>query len=197
MKKLIYILAMTLAQAGFGQLKYESYKMSYSEKIYAIQVAEDGEVYIDIHSLDQSTRKVGFIMKLKDIPDFISCLETSKAKFVEWKKVAIQNNVKEVKKPLDCTIETDAFFTYGDWQFDFNVQPESIFMVMPLSNGTTKYIHVIRSGKLVSSKNDYIESDGGAIIFQSAAEFDDFIAKIRPEAIQKFLDSRPKEDIFK
>jgi hypothetical protein len=196
MKHIILTTMMAATAVLHSQMDYEKYSMNQTSKSYKIQVTEKGELYIDIMSLDPTSREAGIILKKNKSEDFILCLQEAKSKFTEWKQIAVQNGVKKLRKPIECGCSVSSYFSYGKWQFDFSVYPEFAFLVLE-SGGTVTYSLVVNTGELQSSSNQFMDSDGGIIVFMSEKEVDSFISKINPAAVEKFLAKPKADDLFK
>jgi len=91
----------------------------------------------------------------------------------------------------------DAYFSYGKYQFDFNQPLRFAFFVNKNKGGTVDYELIVSTGELQSSSNQFMTSDGLAIIFNDVQELDDFLNKISIQKIDAFL-AKPKTDaLFK
>lgn len=180
-----------------AQESYTTYTMGYLEKEFSIQIGNDAKLYIDVLNMDKTSSQCGLILKAKKADAFIECLDTALKKFVEWKEIAIKNNVKEFRKEVACNCKVEGYFSFSDWQFDMLVMPTFEFLILD-GSGTPTPVMMIRTGKLQSGTNQYIDSDGGCIVFKDEKEFRDFITKIKPKTVQDFLSSQPKkEELFK
>jgi hypothetical protein len=196
-EKFIIVLSTLCFQFLIGQQNYADYTSAYTGTSYTIQVGGDGELYMDLMSFDAGGSKVGLIMKRKRIDEFNNCLDSALAKYNSWKNVAINNNVKDFAKSIDCSCKSEAYFKYGDWQFDNFVQPTFEFKVVE-SNGKVWHLLIVRTGKLVSNSNQYMDHDGGAIVFSSSEEMVNFMNYIKIESVDLFLSKKPKtEELFK
>lgn len=198
MKKIIIALTiLTLTTGAYAQDAYTDYACGFAEKKYDIQVGKEGTLYIDIMSLDGSVSKAGLMLSRKREEDFSACLDTAFKKYTAWKDIAIKNNVKELVKDIPCTCRVEGFFKYGDWQFDYYVSPTFEFTVME-SRGKTWHLMIMRTGKMTSSSNQFMECDGAAIVFSTPEEFKDFMTKIKPANVDAFIANKPKtEELFK
>jgi hypothetical protein len=97
---------------------------------------------------------------------------------------------------MEITARTGAYFSYGDWQFDYIVGLQFEFLVIT-SEGITKRLLIVRTGKLTSSTNQYMEVDGYAMVFTEPKEIDEFLSLTSPEKIREFLAKPKTEEIFK
>lgn len=197
MKYPILISIMASVTALQAQMDYTEYSMpSIGTKPYKIQVDEDGDLYVTIQSLDDVSKSAGIIIRKNPSTGFVDCMDSAKKKYSEWKSVAVQNRVKQLRKPIECTCTVDGYFSYGDWQLDFGKTPTFLFLVSE-TKGKVTHSLVVVTGKMTSSSNKYINMDGAAMSFDSENEIEGFLSKIRPEAVQKFLDKPKTEDLFR
>lgn len=183
-----------------AQEKFTSYYNVYTEKNYEIQLNFEEDsfwLWIDALSLDQMVTKAGFLVKKENYQGFISALKIAIIKYQEWVKVAKENNVKEFDKEMPVTSEVAGYFLYGsDWYFQFNVFLDFDFKILE-SNGEIKYLLIVRSGKMQSSKNEYIDIEDVVLVFSSAKETLDFLNSISLEKIETFKNKPKTEDLFK
>jgi hypothetical protein len=193
MKNLLLILILALcATQTFAQQKLTEYESSYFGKSYAVNVAKSKEgkisFYIDLESMDK-TSKTGFvIIEEKDLESFLSSIQASKEMYAKWKKTAIDNNVTELSKEMNVPkFKCSAGFSYGKWQFDFSVLPSSSFKII---NG--KYLTILHSGELQSSSNQFMKSSGIAIVFDDEKAFDSLIAAVNLTKAKELLDKKDK-----
>lgn len=196
-KKLMLVLSVISFQFLTGQQKYMDYSSAYTGASYSIQIGNDGDLYIDLMSFDAGSATVGIILKRKRIDDFLNCLDSSLVKYNSWRNVAMSNNVTDFSKSIDCNCKTESYFKFGDWQFDNFVMPTFEFKVLE-SSGKIWHLLIVRTGKLVSNSNQYIDHDGGAIVFSSSEEIKNFLSSVSIESIDGFLSKKPKtEELFK
>ena len=198
MKKIILTLTiLMLGTSAYAQEAYTDYTCGYSDKKYDIQIGKDGKLYIDVMSFDATATKAGLMLDRKREPDFSSCLDTAFKKYTEWKDIAVKNNVKELTKGIPCSCRLEGYFKYGDWQFDPYIAPTFEFTIIE-SQGKIWHLMIMRTGKMTSSSNQFMECDGAAIVFSTPEEFKDFMAKIKPANVDTFIANKPKtEELFK
>jgi hypothetical protein len=97
---------------------------------------------------------------------------------------------------MEIVGRTSAYFSYGDWQFDYSVSLEFNFRIIQSGN-VTKRLLVIKTGELKSSTNQFMEVDGYAIVFSSPSEMGAFIDSISQEKVRAFMSKPKTEEIFK
>lgn len=187
--------------SAFAQEKFATYDNTYSGKTYDIDIHFDKndefKLYVNAMSLDRTHESGGFTIGQKQHPDFLKSLNVAKSKYQEWVKTAMDNNVKEVSKEMDIKCKTGSFFLYGrEWKFQFVIVPKFEFRVLE-NEGKAEHLLLVRSGRLTSSSNQYMQVDGFALVFKSADEIDTFVKTISSEAIAA-AKSKPKQaDLFK
>lgn len=201
MKKILLIITLFTSIISFGQEKFTTYKGTYVETPYNIDISVKDypkfTLYIDALSLDDLHDKGGFMVDDDKHQAFIDALNQAKSKYEEWYTVAKENNVTELIKPMKIDLRTAAYFMYGNkWQFDYGVFPTFYFKIVKNERGL-KHLLIVRSEELTSSSNEFMEVDGFAFIFSSADEIDDFISKISQEKIDEFVNKPKADDLFK
>lgn len=200
MKKTILLLLIFVFQFSFSQEDFETYSNSYfKDKEFKIQIVKEKDetitFYIDANSMDATSKQVTLIVKDKNIENFKEILTKAKEKFVEWKKVAIENKVEKLSKNVDIKSNRySAAFTYGKWKIDFNVKLNVRFFIVE-----NKHLMILENAsKLIASDNQYIDSKGFVFVFDDETEFDNFISKIDVQkAKEKLNKTEKKDDLFK
>jgi hypothetical protein len=184
-----------------AQEKFNTYENSYIQKTYPIQISvkdkDDYSLYIDAFSLDKIHSDGGITIKKEQYQDFVKALTEAKGKYEEWVKIAKENNIKEFDKSMNISSVVDGYFMYGaKWNFQFGVFLKFDFIVREIG-GNVQHLLLVKTGELQSSRNEYIKVDGFALVFTSAKEIDEFLAKISVDKINEFQNKPKKEDLFK
>lgn len=198
MKKTIFALALCLTIGiVFGQDSFASYPSSYEGKEYDVSISLKGEnkytLYTEIMSMDRLSDKAGIMLDEKSHPGFLTDLADVKTTYSEWIETAKTNNVTELDKQLSVKTRCGGYFYYGSkWNFQYVVTLNYDFKI---TDG--KYLLIVRTGKLQSSSNQYIDHDGGVIVFTDPSEIDEFISVLSLESVQEFRDKPKEEDLFK
>jgi len=200
MKKLIIPLLMLVCFQGYGQEKFSTYENNYIFKTYNIRIStEENEkfrLWIDAMSFDKLHDKGGISIDSSKYKAFIESVNQAKVKYVEWIKTAKDNNVKEVAKPMDISCSVDAYFYYGDVQFQFNDPLDFEFKIISIKD-ITKYLLTINTGELQSSNNQFMKVDGLALVFTSVNDIDKFLDNISFQKINNYLTKPKAKDLFK
>jgi hypothetical protein len=159
---------------------------------------KDFILWIDAYSVDVLHKDAGFYIEAKQYNDFIIALMEAKEKYTEWKKVAVENDVKKLTKPMKLNIPkaTGYFKTSTEWHFNRNGVLNFDFRILEIS-GETEYWLSIGMYSLVSSSNQYIKHDGVVITLSDASQIEAFISSMSYEKIvQHFQSANKKEALF-
>ena len=182
-----------------AQEKLSSYKIdntNYSVQINVID-STNYKLYIDMYSLDNIHETVGIMVDTNQRNDLEDAIKKAKLKFIEWKKVAIKNSVKDFNKSMDISVSAGAYFLYGDeWRFQYDINLSFSFMVFE-SKGRVYYYLVMSTGKLTASDNEYMTVDGAGNLFSTTTEINSFIHSISLDVIKSYLNKPKTEDLFK
>ena len=199
---IVMLFALVMTSVGYSQDVIDTYEMSYfkSKPTYNILASEvkNGKTtfYIEAASRDGYSHEVVLIIKSEQLEKFKSIIDSAKVTYKNWSKIAKENNVTELDKEISIDKITFAcgFFT-SKWHFDFSVQLKARFKILP--NG--EYVLILQNkSKLVSSSNQYIDSDGFYIVFTSSDEIDSFLNKLTLESVISHYEKKSsKEDLFK
>lgn len=200
--KVIALLVVILSSAKVkAQEKFDTYEISFIKKTYPILISvsdkDDYSLYIHAFSLDKISEDGGISIKRGKYQDFVNALTEAKGKYEEWVKTAKENNIKELDKLMNISSVVDGYFMYGEnWKFQFGVFLKFEFKIREF-DGIVQHLLLVKTGELQSSSNEYIKMDGVALVFMSAKEIDDFLAKISIDKIIEFQNKPKKEDLFK
>lgn len=198
---LIGIILLTLGLNVNAQDKFTTYDNEYAKKTYDIQISlKDNDkftLYINAMSLDNLHETGGFMVDDKKYQGFIDALNEAKSKYQEWEQTAKSNNVKELDKEMPIKSKVAGYFLYGsDWHFQYIVNLTFDFKILE-SDGEIKYLLIVRSGKMQSSSNQFMDVDGVVLVFTSANEIQEFVDSISLNKINEFKNKPKSEDLFK
>lgn len=160
MKKCIYILciifSISIAPVN-GQELFSKWHSSYFDKEFDVKISNEiknGVFDIYVHAIDENMdSSICLNFNSDTIADFILFLENVKSKYIEWKNIAIANNVSDMTKEMDyITPRCDVCWLYGgEWFFSFGQKLKPTFMI--LDDGR---MVVIIYKEFTSSSNRYI-----------------------------------------
>ena len=184
-----------------AQEKFTTYDNIYAKKTYDIQLSsKDNDkftLYIDAMSLDNMHETGGFMVDEKKYQGFIDALKEAKIKYQDWEQTAKANNVKELDKQMEIKSKVAGYFLYGgDWHFQYLVNLTFNFKILE-SDGEVKNLLIVRSGKMQSSSNQFMDVDGFVLVFSNTNEIQEFIDSISLEKIKEFKNKPKAEDLFK
>lgn len=128
-----------------------------------------------------------------ELTNFIASLNQIKEKFVEWKQVAIDNNVSDVRKPFDIKLPPLTVAWKGsEWWFAFNQRFTPMFIVT--SDG--RPVCVVNK-EVKSSSNQYI-TEKFYFALSEASDFDDILNAFSDDNIYNLLHKDEQAlDLFK
>jgi hypothetical protein len=197
MKNTICTLLILISGTCFAQDKYASYENAFENKTFNIQIGrKDGnnyKLFIEVGSVDDLSGKGGIVISNTQHAPLVSAIQAAKEKYVEWKNVAIENNVEDLDKRIEQRANVGTYFMYGiDWQFQFSVD---LTFVVKFTEG--KHYMMIKTGNLVSSSNRYMAHKGFLLVFSSEQEIDTFLELLSLEKMTEYLNAPSNKDLFK
>jgi hypothetical protein len=155
------------------------------------------EMYIYAHTEDRMTEKGGLIIREASYNRFIKKIQEAKKKYIEWKEVALQNEVKELRKNTNVRNRQGVFFYYGDkWCHSYYQPIYFYFMVVSIDNKPEFFLS-IETDVVFANQNQYMKTRGYSISFRTIEEIDVFLETISLDKINKHIESKSKEDLFK
>ena len=184
-----------------AQEKYTTYFSDYAQQEYDIDLSLKGggkfSIYLYALSLDNSAKKGGFLINQKQHGKFMAGMEQAKTKYAEWVEVAKANNVKDMTKDMNIRASAYGFFLYGSkWKFDYSVRLNFEFKIIE-TDGEVQHLLIVRSGKMVASDNQFMDTDGVVLVFKGLQEINDFMEPLAVEKINEFEAAPKQEDLFK
>ena len=190
MKKILMALMLCLVSiCGFGQKTIGTYHNNYFDKDCYVQYSEKtNKYYIQIVG-ETKTRDCNFAVE--DLDNFRVSLTEAKNKYVEWVKVAKENNVTKMIKNMNIVFSKGTFSWYETkWYFNFYAIPEPRFLIT--SDGDC--LLLLFCGKeFKSSSNEYI-TENAYWVFSSVAEIEELENLISEETLKKFKENKEQND---
>lgn len=195
---LLFALFITTS-VGFAQNKVGVYTMSLfpETEVYDLELDGKNRFYISMHSLDASSKKGGIRIDESDLYEFKMAVDSATKIYLDWSILAKQNSIQDLDKTMliDCP-KVSVFFLYGTkWHYSINYQRLKFrFKIMD----NNQYVLIVNTGKIQASDNQFINSDGVAMVFTSEKEVKDFITSLDLEKANALLQEKKKStDIFK
>ena len=147
-------------------------------------------VYVEVMGEYKNDKVMIRINGEKDLDLFISKLQYCKEKYVEWSKVAKDNNVKDYSKEFDVTFPNVEIYWLGaKWYSTYkrnHLKP--LFLVGSEGDATLG-----AGGKAKHWDNEYIDQQWYLILI-SASEFDGLISALNPAKIKSELNKNDNAD---
>jgi len=202
MRKLFAILAIaTFTLSALAQEKITTYEMSYfgdAGTTYNVSATEPDNkgkfgYYISVYSFDGKRTPVTINVEQKQLDAFVASLQKAKETYLEWDSVAVANSVTDLDKPMKINLPNLMCAWHGaEWYFDYSTNLSFVFKHIE-----GKPVLIVRTGKLVSSSNRYIDSKGGAFVFTSVEEIDAFLATLDITLVtEHFITKNQKQKLF-
>jgi hypothetical protein len=195
MKKIFLLLfIMLFAVCAKAQQTVDRYQNTYFGKEFEIEATQENDkiqkVFIGIEAKDAMYAFIS--LDGKDLELFKTALELVKAKYLNWVKVAKDNNVTEIDKEFDIKFPSVTIAWSGsEWWFSFGQRVKMRFLI--LDSG--KMI-AVWAPKVTSSSNRYIDEQI-YFAFEGAEDFDSLISQLNYQAIlDQLLNKKNNEDLF-
>ena len=193
-KTLLLISIMLLTICAYAEQTVGRYQNTYFGKEFEIEASQKNEkietVYIGIVAKDAKSAFIS--VDGKDLESFKTALELVKTKYLDWVKVAKENNVTEMDKEFDIKFPSVSIAWSGSkWWFAFGIRIKMRFLI--LDNG--KMI-AVWAPKVTSSSNRYIDEQ---IYFalEGEEDFDSLISQLNYQTIlDQLLNKKNNEDLF-
>lgn len=171
-----------------------SYKNAYFGKNYNLEASLDDNrldrVYIEIAT--KSSKSGCISIKANDLFSFKASLQVLRDKFLEWKKIATDNNVTDMTKDFDITFPrvTVAWYT-SKWWFSFNQKITMKFTI--LDSGE---MLALWTPEVTASSNEYID-ERVYFTFSCEEDFNNLLNELDEQKIcDKLLKTKKAEDLF-
>ena len=184
---LIFTLCVLVVSAN-AQDTYANYSMNYFNDSYLVDISDD-KIFMEI----EGERESYFLIKREDVWMYQLSLKTMKSKYVEYKNIAIENNITSIDKDMFAPptgIISGIAWMGAKAYIDLNPFLNGRFKVLD-----GKYLYII-SGRAVAEDNEYIDNKYYFVI-SSEEEFDTLISIFDESNINAYLDSLKKvEELF-
>jgi hypothetical protein len=179
----IFVLFTVLTLKTEAREKIGSYTMStlrdYNIGDFAITLETDNALWIDVYSTYNPEIKCGIILDERYLPNFITTFENARDLYTEWKKMAIENHLQEIKQKMHFIFFTGGYFSY----FDKIKQDDDVKLIFAFTYFKGDYVLIMNLEEMTATDNEKITFNGASIIFNSEAEINSFLDKISPDYI--------------
>ena len=188
---LVQVIISVLAINAEAQEKIATYSMSALGKTEPlamdISLSDDNTLWIDMFSAYEPDARCGFTLDERTKSNFISTAKQAKDLYTEWKKMATENNLGDVKQKMHFIYFTGGYFTY----FDELKQDNNVRIIFAFANFKGDYVLIMNLDNMTARDNDEIAFSGGSIVFNSEDEIDSFLNAISQESISNLRASKP------
>lgn len=171
-----------------------SFQNSFFGKEFKIEAAAKNDklqsVYIGVEAKDSKTAFIS--VDGKDLELFKTALELVRDKYLDWVKVAKENNVTEMNKEFGIKFPSVSIAWAGTkWWFSFGNKINMKFIILKDGKMVASW-----APKVTSSSNRYIDE---TIYFAFADEedFNNLISQLNYQSIlDQLLNTKKNEDLF-
>ena len=195
MKKLLFTFLLSF---GLLSMKAEQtvgeFSNSYFGQDFEIEASQKNdkleEVYIGVNARDSKTAFIG--VKGKELEEFKNSLIQLRDKYLEWVKVAKDNNVTEMNKEFGIKFPSVTIAWHGSkWWFSFGKKPNFKFIILDSGKMVASWVP-----KVVSSSNQYID-ETIYFVFADEDDFNNLIDQLDYNTILgKLLKTKNNENLF-
>ena len=197
MKKIFSALVICLiSTTTFSQERIGDYTMSFFEgKNYDILATEPKvekfDIYITVEG-EHSYDNVKISVSNRDLEAFKSTLIQVRDKYLEWEKIAKENNVKDTHKDFPYSFRNvDVAWHGSKWFFAFKKTFTPVFFVF--KDGDCA---MVLNKKVVSSTNEYIDQKF-YFVLRTEEEFNQVIKYLDEGIVYDYYRNKGKEkDLF-
>lgn len=194
MKKFMWLIAFALCSLGASAEKVVgTYTMA--EMSWEIQASIDSrgtlDVFVGVLGERDNDKVFINISGEENINLFISALTYCKEKYIEWSKVAKDNNVTDYSKPFDVTFpKVEIYWRGSEWFSTYKKDHLNPTLFLVKKDGNSAFI---TGGKAKHWDNEYIDQQW-YLILTSVSDFDSLITALAPEKIKSELNKNKNAD---
>lgn len=173
-----------------GQKSFSKWHSSYFDKTFDVKVGNEiknGVFDIYIYAIDENDNTdICLNFDSNTIVDFKAFLENVKSKYIEWKNIAIANNVSDMTKEMDFKTPscTACWYWVDEWYFSFGVKLRPTFMI--LDDGRM-VVMIVK--KFTASDNRYI-TNTMYMVWECEQDIDSMIEALNIDEMRTMINSR-------
>lgn len=178
-----------------AEQKVGDYTNSYFNKSFDIEAAEKNNkiesVYIGIPT-DMESRKGFLEVKGKELEQFKTALELARDKYLEWKKIAQENNVTDMSKEMGINFPKVTIAWHGtQWWFSFGNKINLKFLILDNGKMVASW-----APEVTASSNRYIDQRI-YFVFGDEEDFNNLISQLDGQRIlNELLKTKNNADLF-
>lgn len=187
---LLQVLFLSLGMISNAQEKITSYSMSAlgnTEPLsFDISLSSDNTLWIDMYSAYNQETRCGFTLDEHIKPNFISTVKQAGQLYAEWKRLAVESNLQEIKQKMHFIFYIGGYFSYfGNMKTDNNVR-----VIFAFTYFKDNYVLIINLDKMLADDDEQISFEGATIVFNSENEIESFLNTISTESISNLRASK-------
>jgi hypothetical protein len=153
---------------------------------FDISLSKDNTLWIDMYSAYNQETRCGFMLDEHIKPNFISTAKQAGQLYTEWKRMALENNLQEIKQKMHYIFYTGGYFSYfGNMKTDSNVR-----VIFAFTYFKGDYVLIINLDKMIADDDEQISFEGGTIVFNSENEIESFLNTLSTESINNLRASK-------
>lgn len=160
-------------------------------------IQETVDFYIQSNNNDNFlTKKNYLVIKQSELKDFKNALDTLISVYPKWKKLALENNIRDIDKKIQIPyVKAKSIFQYGEeYHTDEVIALKAIFF------GKNGNYHTQLSSKYKqrATINNYIETEHLYFIFLNTKEIEELQELVDyDKALEALIAHEQKQNIFK
>lgn len=172
-----------------AQTTLTTYHQPHNGKTYSINILEGNNhtrsLCISLPSNDSHKQNGGIIVDIKNLDRFLNALNKAKYKYIKLNNIYTHKEINTIDQNLKIKCKVKGYFMYGKlWQFQPNLHPNFHYSIKN-ARDNKEYCLTLNTGKISSSENWFVNSEGYNITFTSSEEIDNFIALFSKEEINR------------
>lgn len=191
----VFVSLFLSVNSSFGEKVISSYTSSYFNKEYNIEASEikNGKFSVYIQVAAEGSSNAMISLDNTELDKFNDFLQKTKEKYIEWSKVAKDNNITEMSKEMDFKSPSTTICWLGSkWWFSFGIKLQPRFLILDDGNYVVTIVKTVRA-----SSNEYID-ETIYLVFSTPEEIDVMISLLNEEDITAELQkAQNSSDLFK
>lgn len=136
-----------------------------------------------------------FIIHSSNLEEFKIVLQQARSKYIEWRKIAINNHVKSLTKNMGLTTATGLLYMYNGSPYISSNQVLSFYFFIEPGNTTPIYQLAIVCSKVSSSEGEGRTTEGHVIMINSLDYLDKLLSKLDTKKMVAYLLTPTKEEV--
>src|SRR5690606_22024012 len=106
--------------------------------------------------------------------------------YTEWKRMALENNLQEIKQKMHFIFYTGGYFSY----FENMKTDNNVRVIFAFTYFKGDYVLIINLDKMIADDDEQISFEGSTIVFNSENEIESFLNTLSTESINNLRASK-------